>query len=88
MTNSTSFQRKTYPVIYKENRLPYNQIRDFLSRILICEYFFPGSLDTEAEDLAADEQVAKLFEADRLESRVRNNFTIQIKNNIEKTFTN
>lgn len=29
-----------------------------------------GSLDTEAEDLAADEQVAKLFEVERLDGKV------------------
>ncbi|GIY91261.1 uncharacterized protein CDAR_127261 [Caerostris darwini] len=37
--------------------------------------FDAGSLDTEAEDLAADEQVAKLFEAERLEGKNQNFLT-------------
>ncbi|GFQ66527.1 uncharacterized protein TNCT_386131 [Trichonephila clavata] len=34
-----------------------------------------GSLDTEAEDLAADEQVAKLFEVERLDGKNQNFLT-------------
>ncbi|GBM08671.1 hypothetical protein AVEN_52756-1 [Araneus ventricosus] len=37
--------------------------------------FDARSLDTEAEDLAADEQVAKLFEAERLEGKSQNFLT-------------